>query len=116
MSITRQRKYDIVLQRKLQNAVFTFIQTKPEKVNFSQFEVFAVKVEPSHWFTGYKGSDVMWSTTSPDIPMSPLCSLTSTGCLLWLASNLRPWCLHTRQLRGQHQGTFRGSSDPTHQP
>ncbi|XP_064190191.1 uncharacterized protein LOC135254144 [Anguilla rostrata] len=58
----------------------------------------------------------VWSTTSPDIPMSPPCSLTSTGCLLWLASNLRPWCLHTRQLRGQHQDTSRRSSDPTHQP
>ena len=30
-----------------------------------------------------------------------VCSLTSTGCLLWLASNFKHWCLHTRQLRDQ---------------
>ncbi|XP_064180920.1 uncharacterized protein LOC135249320 isoform X3 [Anguilla rostrata] len=49
-------------------------------------------------------------------PCQPPRSLTSTGCLLWLASNLRLWCLHTRLLRGQHQDAFRESSDPTHQP
>ena len=31
----------------------------------------------------------------------PGCSLTSTGCLLSLASNSRHWCSHTRQSRDQ---------------
>ena len=46
----------------------------------------------------------------------PRCSLTSTGCLLWLASNSRHWYLHTRQSRDQPPLTSNSSSDPTHLP
>ena len=46
----------------------------------------------------------------------PCCSRTSTGCLLWLASNSRHWCLHTRQSRDQPLLTSNSSSDPTHLP
>ncbi|XP_064185632.1 uncharacterized protein LOC135251784 isoform X7 [Anguilla rostrata] len=71
LSITRQGKYDIVLQPKLQNAgVFTFIQTKPEKVKVSQFEVFAVKVEPSRWSSVKEGSDVIRSCEVSHLPDS----------------------------------------------
>ncbi|XP_064176029.1 uncharacterized protein LOC135246532 isoform X2 [Anguilla rostrata] len=42
--ISKQGKYNIYLEPKLQNAgVFTFIQTKPEKVKVAQFEVFAAE-------------------------------------------------------------------------
>ncbi|XP_064175821.1 uncharacterized protein LOC135246248 isoform X2 [Anguilla rostrata] len=71
LSINRQGKYDIVLQPKLQNAgIFTFIQTKPEKVNLSQFEVFAVKVKPSHWSSVKEGPDVNMSCEVSHLPDS----------------------------------------------
>ncbi|XP_064170537.1 uncharacterized protein LOC135243029 isoform X7 [Anguilla rostrata] len=71
MSISKERTYDIILRPELQNAgVFTFIQTKPKKVKVAQFEVFAIKVEPSHWFTGYKGSDVVMSCEVSHLPDS----------------------------------------------
>ena len=56
------------------------------------------------------------TTTDPDIRTPPRCSLTSTGCLLWLASNSRHWCLHTKQSRDQPPLTSNSSSDPTHLP
>ncbi|XP_064176394.1 uncharacterized protein LOC135247017 isoform X7 [Anguilla rostrata] len=71
LSITRQGKYDIVLQPKLQDAgVFTLIQTKPEKVKVSQFEVFAVKVKPSRWSSVKEGSDVIRSCEVSHLPDS----------------------------------------------
>ncbi|XP_035264811.1 uncharacterized protein LOC118222949 isoform X6 [Anguilla anguilla] len=71
VSITRQGKYDIYLHPKLQNAgVFTFIQTKPEKVKVAQFEVFAAEVEPSHWFSVKEGSDVIRSCEVSHLPDS----------------------------------------------
>ncbi|KAG5831836.1 hypothetical protein ANANG_G00283630, partial [Anguilla anguilla] len=36
----------------------------------AQFEVFAVKVEPSHWLRGYKGSDVIRSCEVSHLPDS----------------------------------------------
>ena len=42
--ISKERKHGLSLKPELEIAgVFTFIQTKPEKVNLAQFEVFAVK-------------------------------------------------------------------------
>ncbi|XP_064185636.1 uncharacterized protein LOC135251785 isoform X3 [Anguilla rostrata] len=70
-SISKNRTYDIILRPKLQNAgVFIFIQTNPEKVKMAQFEVFAVKVEPSNWLRGYKGSDVTMSCEVSHLPDS----------------------------------------------
>ncbi|XP_064176011.1 uncharacterized protein LOC135246501 [Anguilla rostrata] len=71
LSITRQGKYDIYLQPKLQNAgVFTFIQTKPEKVKVAQFEVFAAEVKPSRWSSVKEGSDVTMSCEVSHLPDS----------------------------------------------
>ncbi|XP_035253715.1 uncharacterized protein LOC118216548 [Anguilla anguilla] len=70
LSITKQGKYDIVLQPKSQNSgVFTFIQTKPEKVNLSQIEVFTVK-EPLRWSRENEGSDVTMSCEVSHLPDS----------------------------------------------
>ncbi|XP_064176052.1 uncharacterized protein LOC135246585 isoform X1 [Anguilla rostrata] len=70
-SISKERTYDIILRPELQNAgVFTFIQTKPEKMKMAQFEVFAVKVEPSRWSSVKEGSDVIRSCEVSHLPDS----------------------------------------------
>ncbi|KAJ8245039.1 hypothetical protein COCON_G00236250, partial [Conger conger] len=69
--ISKQRKYDLYLEPELKNAgVFTFIQTKPEKVHLAQIEVFAIEVKPSHWHTEREGSDVTMSCEVSHLPDS----------------------------------------------
>ncbi|KAG5851695.1 hypothetical protein ANANG_G00054410, partial [Anguilla anguilla] len=70
-SISKNRTYDIILRPKLQNAgVFTFIQTKPEKVKVAQFEVFAAEVKPSRWSRVKEGSDATMSCEVSHLPDS----------------------------------------------
>ncbi|XP_061090122.1 uncharacterized protein LOC133123660 [Conger conger] len=69
--ISKQGKYDLSLEPELENAgVFTFIQTKPEKVNLVQFEVFAVVVKPLHTLRALEGSDVAMSCEVSHLPDS----------------------------------------------
>ncbi|XP_061091243.1 uncharacterized protein LOC133124244 isoform X3 [Conger conger] len=69
--ISKQGKYDLSLKPEVENAgVFTFIQTKPEKVHLAQIEVFAIEVKPSHWHTEREGSDVTMSCELSHLPDS----------------------------------------------
>ncbi|KAJ8245738.1 hypothetical protein COCON_G00235300, partial [Conger conger] len=69
--ISMESKYGIRLESQSQIAgVFTFIQTKPEKVNLAQIKVSAVKVKPSHWHTEREGSDVAMSCEVSHLPDS----------------------------------------------
>ncbi|XP_061090125.1 uncharacterized protein LOC133123662 [Conger conger] len=69
--ITKQGKYDLSLEPELENAgVFTFIQTKPEKVNLVQFEVSAVVVKPLRSLRTHEGSDVTMSCEVSHLPDS----------------------------------------------
>ncbi|XP_061091245.1 uncharacterized protein LOC133124245 isoform X2 [Conger conger] len=68
---SKQRKYNLSLKPELKNAgVFTFIQTKPEKVHLAQIEVFAIEVKPLHWHTEHEGSDVTMSCEVSHLPDS----------------------------------------------
>ncbi|XP_061090117.1 uncharacterized protein LOC133123654 [Conger conger] len=68
--ISKQGKYDLSLEPELENAgVFTFFQTKPEKVNLVQFEVFAV-VKPLRSLRAHEGSDVTMSCEVSHLPDS----------------------------------------------
>ncbi|XP_064176611.1 uncharacterized protein LOC135247231 isoform X4 [Anguilla rostrata] len=70
-SITKQGKYDIYLEPESEDGgIFTFIQTKPEKVSLAQVEVFTVKVEPSCWSSVKEGSDVIRSCEVSHLPDS----------------------------------------------
>ncbi|XP_061092908.1 uncharacterized protein LOC133125173 [Conger conger] len=71
MESSKQRKYDLYLEPELKNTgVFTFIQTKPEKVHLAEIEVFAIEVKPSHWHTEREGSDVNKSCEVSHLPDS----------------------------------------------
>ncbi|XP_061090123.1 uncharacterized protein LOC133123661 [Conger conger] len=70
-NISKQGKYDLSLKPELENAgVFTFIQTKPEKVNLVQFEVFAVEVKSLRSQKAPEGSDVTMSCEVSHLPDS----------------------------------------------
>ncbi|XP_035264832.1 uncharacterized protein LOC118222951 isoform X2 [Anguilla anguilla] len=72
-SISKQGKYGIYLEPELQNAgVFTFIQTKPEKVKVAQFEVFTAEVKPSRWSSVKEGPDVTLSCEVSHLPDSAI--------------------------------------------
>ncbi|KAJ8332332.1 hypothetical protein SKAU_G00426870 [Synaphobranchus kaupii] len=69
--VGRVGKYDIALLPNFTNAgVFTFIQTKPEKVNLAQVEVFAVKVQTHRSARFNEGPDVTMSCEVSHLPDS----------------------------------------------